>query len=649
MEGRAEQNSCASFLLEDILLFTTAMGTAVDLHQSTSLFEEVKSFTAPLDVMTSDNGGNEGQSKAEGNSKEVMNSVPGSVVAEASKPAGPVIKPRTTSLKSQPEEPVRSTSPEPTSWTAFIRNRASLLGLGSSNDRKYDISSESDDDLGYPGLTSPSRRRHEKGNHTERILSDLDEESVEFLLSRLDIENQALALNPKTIYVEGGNIRGHQPTLQALTVSLTHYSTKPPGPAQEQDEADIDFWNSIIEDYASTLHKIPHLLTARVRAGIPPHLRAKIWTIMSGAQKDRFDSLYPLLLKQDSPFDRIIRRDIPRTFPKLDMFKEEGGEGQRKLYQLLKAYSIYDAEVGYCQGLSFVVGPLLMQDMSETEAFAVLVRLMEDKPPAAKSASNGNHHPHRAYALRTLFTPDMSGLHQMLYQHSELVREHLPDLYGHFQEHGVTATMYASQWFLTLYTYHFPLPLVFRIFDIIFAEGAVETMLRFSIAILKRNQLRLLEESEFENILEILKGDRLYEVYQDDPEAVVRDAMEVQDIVSERKLEGLRQSYTEEQRKRAATMSDAELVALQALIRQLRAETSRHQQSLTEMGRENDRLSKDNQNLRAKLVEAEKGIEEKEEECKQLRLRLKELESTVNPPQDSDVTNDAPIESSDSA
>ncbi|TPX63152.1 hypothetical protein SpCBS45565_g06826 [Spizellomyces sp. 'palustris'] len=638
------------------------MGTAIDPHQSTSLFQEVKSLPAALDGMTSENRVDEGKSKLEGNGKEVMNSVPGSVVAEASKPAGPIFKPRTTSLKSEPEEPASDTSPEPTSWTAFIRNRASLLGLGSSNDRKYDISSESDDDLGYPGLTSPSRSRHENGSHTERVLSDLDEESVVFLLSRLDIENQALALNPKTIYVEGGSIRGHQPTLQALTVGLTHYSTKPPGPAQEQDEADIDFWNSIIEDYASTLHKIPHLLTARVRAGIPPHLRAKIWTIMSGAQKDRFDSLYPLLLKQDSPFDRIIRRDIPRTFPKLDMFKEEGGEGQRKLYQLLKAYSVYDAEVGYCQGLSFVVGPLLMQDvvretnsesgtkqMSETEAFAVLVRLLEDNPLGAKSGTNGNHNPHRSYALRTLFTPEMSGLHQMLYQHSELVREHLPDLYAHFQEHGVTATMYASQWFLTLYTYHFPLPLVFRIFDIIFAEGAVETMLRYSIAILKRNQLRLLEEAEFENILEILKGDRLYEVYQDDPEAVVRDAMEVQDIVSERKLEGLRQRYTEEQRKRAATMSDAELVALQALIRQLRAETSRHQQSLTEMGRENDRLSKDNQNLRAKLVEAEKAGEEKEEECKQLRLRLKELESTVNPPQDSDVNSDAPIESSDCA
>ncbi|KAI8816929.1 rab-GTPase-TBC domain-containing protein [Fimicolochytrium jonesii] len=87
--------------------------------------------------------------------------------------------------------------------------------------------------------------------------------------------------------------------------------------------------------------------------------------------------------------------------------------------------------------------------------------------------------------------------------------------------------MYASQWFLTLYTYNFPLSFVFRIFDIIFAEGAIETILRFSIAILKKNEPLLLKEEEFENVLDVLKGDRLFAAYNNDAEAVVQDiAME---------------------------------------------------------------------------------------------------------------------------
>ena len=39
-----------------------------------------------------------------------------------------------------------------------------------------------------------------------------------------------------------------------------------------------------------------------------------------------------------------------RTFPAHEFFKEEGGVGQDALYKLNKAYSVYDAEVGYCQG-----------------------------------------------------------------------------------------------------------------------------------------------------------------------------------------------------------------------------------------------------------------------------------------------------------
>lgn len=56
----------------------------------------------------------------------------------------------------------------------------------------------------------------------------------------------------------------------------------------------------------------------------------------------------------------MIQRDIARTFPAHDFFKEAGGLGQDSLYRVSKAYAIYDAEVGYCQGLSFVAATLLL-------------------------------------------------------------------------------------------------------------------------------------------------------------------------------------------------------------------------------------------------------------------------------------------------
>lgn len=66
-----------------------------------------------------------------------------------------------------------------------------------------------------------------------------------------------------------------------------------------------------------------------------------------------------------------------RTFPTHQYFSAQLGAGQLSLYNLLKAYSLLDTEVGYCQGISFVAGVLLLH-MSEEQAFDTLKFLMYD-------------------------------------------------------------------------------------------------------------------------------------------------------------------------------------------------------------------------------------------------------------------------------
>jgi len=51
---------------------------------------------------------------------------------------------------------------------------------------------------------------------------------------------------------------------------------------------------------------------------------------------------------------------VGRTFPSHPYFKSQLGAGQLSLFNILKAYSLVDTEVGYCQGLAFVAGILLM-------------------------------------------------------------------------------------------------------------------------------------------------------------------------------------------------------------------------------------------------------------------------------------------------
>ena len=72
------------------------------------------------------------------------------------------------------------------------------------------------------------------------------------------------------------------------------------------------------------------------------------------------DQPYRQLLQQLTAQQHAILVDLGRTFPKHPYFSQALGAGQLSLFNLLKAYSLFDIEVGYCQGLSFVAAILLL-------------------------------------------------------------------------------------------------------------------------------------------------------------------------------------------------------------------------------------------------------------------------------------------------
>jgi len=198
------------------------------------------------------------------------------------------------------------------------------------------------------------------------------------------------------------------------------------------------------------------------------------------------------LLKETSIHEKAITRDLGRTFPHHDFFNDGQGIGQENLFNVLKAYSLYDPQVGYCQGLPFVVAILLL-NMPDEEAFSLLVRLMY------------------VYDLRGHFLPEMPKLQLRLFQFDRLIEELLPVLHVHFLRQGIKSSMFCSQWFLTMFSYRFPLPVVFRIYDNCLASG-IEAIFGFSIMLLKKNEEDLLA-LKFDEILSFLNT-RLFDKYK---------------------------------------------------------------------------------------------------------------------------------------
>jgi hypothetical protein len=144
--------------------------------------------------------------------------------------------------------------------------------------------------------------------------------------------------------------------------------------------------------------------------------------------------------------------------------------------------------------MNFLAMPLLF-NLPEEEAFCLLVRLMNQ------------------YGLRELFVQDMPGLHRILYQFERLLEEVEPAVYCHLKRRGVGGHLYATQWFLTLFAYRFPLQLVLRIYDLILSEG-LEAIIKFGIVLMQKNAQTLLSMQDPAALTSFLR-DRLFDVYID--------------------------------------------------------------------------------------------------------------------------------------
>ena len=172
-------------------------------------------------------------------------------------------------------------------------------------------------------------------------------------------------------------------------------------------------------------------------------------------------------------FLEIIERDLDRTFPETDRFVEKGGDGQEMLRDVLRAYAMYNKELGYCQGMGMLAGTLLMQ-MPPEEAFWCLVRLLEDVCDGFFDAG------------LTAIQINASILHG-------LIGETYPELYTMLEGQGMTPVLYAVDWFMCCFVKTCPWETCLRIWDQMFFEGS-KVLFRVALGIFDQSRAHLLSD-----------------------------------------------------------------------------------------------------------------------------------------------------------
>ena len=129
-----------------------------------------------------------------------------------------------------------------------------------------------------------------------------------------------------------------------------------------------------------------------------------------------------------------IRRDINRTFH-TDYFTK--GEGRIQLKRVLESMCTVKGNVGYCQGMNFILGAMIYLLQNEVSGFYMFNCMLN------------------SYELNTLFAYNTPDYGIRVFQLNYYVKKYLIEVYNHFKNNNLSFDLLYSDWLLTLFSNYF--------------------------------------------------------------------------------------------------------------------------------------------------------------------------------------------------
>ncbi|KAG9270495.1 TBC1 domain family member 10A-like isoform X1 [Astyanax mexicanus] len=227
-------------------------------------------------------------------------------------------------------------------------------------------------------------------------------------------------------------------------------------------------WLDMLSNWDKWISKRFTKVRLRCQKGIPPSLRGRAWLYLSGGKvkKERNDGKFKELdsMEGDPKWIDVIERDLHRQFPFHEMFVSRGGHGQQDLLRVLKAYTLYRPDEGYCQAQAPIAAVLLMH-MPAEDAFWGLVQICEKYLPGYYSAG--------------LEAIQLDG--EIL---NALLKRVCPTAYRHLDKHKIEPILYMTEWFMCAFSRTLPWASVLRVWDMFLCDG-VKIIFRVGLVLMK--------------------------------------------------------------------------------------------------------------------------------------------------------------------
>ncbi|KAM7511531.1 hypothetical protein LguiB_010406 [Lonicera macranthoides] len=266
--------------------------------------------------------------------------------------------------------------------------------------------------------------------------------------------------------------------------------------------------------------------------GVEHGLRKEVWKFLLGSQT--YDSTYAereyLTSMKKSEYETIknqwqsisreqakrftkfrerkglIEKDVVRTDRSLSFYEGDDNPNVNLLRDILLTYSFYNFDLGYCQGMSDLLSPILFVMKNESESFWCFVSLMERLGPN--------------------FNRDQNGMHSQLFALMKLVELLDIPLHNYFKQNDCLNYFFCFRWVLIQFKrqvrQEFEYERTLRLWEVLWTHYLSEHFhLYLCVAILKRYRTKIMgEQMDFDSLLKFINGLS----GQIDLDAVLRDA-----------------------------------------------------------------------------------------------------------------------------
>jgi hypothetical protein len=217
------------------------------------------------------------------------------------------------------------------------------------------------------------------------------------------------------------------------------------------------------------------LLREWVLAGdvVPDSMRGRAWTLLLQATGFDSDAVYDDLCARpgESSSEKQILLDVERTLPEVERYRAVANRGER-LFRILRAYSLHNPDVGYCQGMASLVACAMTEVSSDAAVFGLLNYMLAD------------------LGIADYYGPGMAGILRDGGRFRSMLHVLDAPLAQHLEENGIVPLMYMTQWFLCIFTSLERWEHSLRCFDQFLVEGR-RALFRLGLGVMLQLSQRL--------------------------------------------------------------------------------------------------------------------------------------------------------------